>query len=181
MSPTSYLTAPPRGVGVDYSRGGLYSGSVRVAARRAAHEERHTAAVPPPQHNTRLVQRFVEGWAQGDASSALECAHPMIEMDWSDSEAPFRGTYRGHAGLERLMAEIREGWDDFHVDVEDVIECAPDRVVTAAVARGRGGASGIELEARASMLWTVQDRRVLHGRLFQTREEALTAARATTA
>ena len=41
-----------------------------------------------------LVRRFHEGWREEDLDTVLDCIHPDMEFDWSESRAPFRGVYR---------------------------------------------------------------------------------------
>jgi ketosteroid isomerase-like protein len=57
----------------------------------------------------------------------------------------------------------------------EVVEFEPDRLVTLDVVRARGKESGIEMESRGAMLWTVQDGKILRAKMFQTMEEALEA------
>ena len=126
--------------------------------------------------NAALIRRFEQCWARRDLDAALECTHPEMEFDWSDSTGPFRGTYRGHEQLVRFWTEMWDAWDEFGPHSEDLIECGPERVVAVTVVRARGKGSGIEIEARAAMLWTVREGKILRGKLFQTKEEALEAA-----
>jgi ketosteroid isomerase-like protein len=129
-----------------------------------------------PRENFELVRRFCEDWNRGDMDAALECAHIEMEFDWSDSRGPLRGTYRGHEGLARFWTELWEAWDDFRLELGDAIECGRERLVTVTTVWARGRGSGIEIEARGAMLWTLREGKILRGKLFQTREEALEAA-----
>jgi ketosteroid isomerase-like protein len=129
------------------------------------------------RQSVELVRRFNESWSRRDIDAALECAHAEIELDWSNSMAPFRGTYSGHEGLARFWTETWDAWDEFSPEVEDVIECGGDRLVTVTIARGRGKGSGIEIEARGAVLWTLREGRIFQGKLFQTKDEALEGGR----
>jgi ketosteroid isomerase-like protein len=123
-----------------------------------------------------LVKRFYKSWTARELDRVLECVDTEIRLDWSDSRSPFRGVYEGREGLLRFWTDTSEAWDEFSLEVEDVIECERERVVAATVVRGRGAGSGIDVEARGTMLWTMRHGRLLEGRLFQTIEEALEAA-----
>jgi ketosteroid isomerase-like protein len=123
-----------------------------------------------------LVRRFTEeAWRDKDLSAALACAHPEIEIDWSTSLSPFKGIYHGHAGLERFWESLWEAWDEFTPEIEESIECGPDRLVTANLIRARGKASGVEVSSRGAGLWTFRDGKIAGMRLFQSRDEALEA------
>ncbi len=124
-----------------------------------------------------LVQRFSECWTARDLGGALECTHLEIELDWSASIGPLNGTYRGREGVTRFWTEMLETWDYFQVHVEETVDCGPDSIVTANLVRARGTGSGIDVEARGAMLWEVREGKILLGRLFQSTEAALAAAR----
>lgn len=124
-----------------------------------------------------LVRRFHEGWISQDLGMVLECIDPEMEFDWSESRAPFRGVYRGRDGMRRYWDEVQEAWERFAPELDDVLDCGGGRLVTPSTVRGRARASGIELEAHGAMLWTLRDGKIVSGKLFQTVEEALEAAR----
>ena len=69
-----------------------------------------------------------------------------------------------------------DAWEQFVLEVEEVIELGSGRVVTPTVVRARGKGSGIDVEAAGAMIWAVRSGKILAGRFFQTREEALKAA-----
>jgi ketosteroid isomerase-like protein len=131
--------------------------------------------VTPGEAET-LVRRFHEGWSAEDLDLVLECVHPQMEFDWSESMAPFKGIYRAHDGMRRYWDDLREAFDWFRPEIEEVIDCGDGRLVTPTTVRGRARASGIELEARGAVLWVVRDGKILRGKLFQTTEQALEAA-----
>jgi ketosteroid isomerase-like protein len=127
--------------------------------------------------NAELVRRFYESWNRQDVDAALECVHAEIEFDWSDSRSPFSGIYRGREEMRRFWTENWDTWDRFTLELEDVTDCGHGRLVTATLVRGRGKGSGVEVEAKGAMLWTVRDQKILRGKLFQSTEEALAAAK----
>ena len=128
------------------------------------------------QENVEIVRRFYDSWNKQDLDGVLECADAEIEFDWSASRAPFRGIYVGHEGLTRFWTEVRDAWEVFHLEIAEVVECDPERLLTVIVVRGRGLGSGISLEAGGAMLWTLREGTILRGTFFQGREEALEAA-----
>ena len=128
------------------------------------------------QRNVETVRRFLdELWIKRNPDAALECAHPEIEMDWSSSRAPYKGTYTGHEGVRRFWTSLWDAWDEFRVEIEDVIECGQGRLITATSVRARGKTSGIEIAAGGALLWTLRGGKIIHGKLFQTKQEALDA------
>jgi ketosteroid isomerase-like protein len=128
------------------------------------------------QENVELVRRFEKSWARRDLDGALECVHDDLEFDWSDSMGPFMGTYKGRDGLTRFWTDMLEAWEQFSPEIEDVFECGPERLITLDVVRARGKGSGIDMEARGAMLWTVHDGKIVRVKMFQTKDAALEAA-----
>lgn len=126
--------------------------------------------------NVELIERFYDAWRRRDLDAVVACVHPEMEFDWLNARGPFRGTYRGHEGLGRFFEDLTDAWDRFVPEVEEVVECGPDRLVAVSVVHARGRGSGIEVDARGGLLYTVRDGRILSGIFFQTRDEALDAA-----
>jgi ketosteroid isomerase-like protein len=128
------------------------------------------------RNNEDLVRRFLTEIAtRRDSNAALACAHADINVDWSDSRAPYSGTYRGHEGVMQFWTGLWDAWDEFSPEIEEVIECGRDRLVTVTMIRARGKTSGIEVAARGAVLWTVRDGRISQVKLFQGKDEALEA------
>ena len=128
------------------------------------------------QEDVEIVRRFEQNWASRDLEAALECVHDDIEFDWSNSMGPSMGTYSGHNGFTRFWTDMLEAWDEFRPELVEVFECGPNRLITLDVVRARGTGSGIEMESRGAMLWTLQQGKILRAKMFQTKDEALEAA-----
>jgi len=80
--------------------------------------------------NAEILRRFYESWGRRDFDAALECADTDVEFDWSESRAPFRGIYRGHGGLALYATEMQEAWEQFSLEVDEVIECDREQLIT---------------------------------------------------
>jgi ketosteroid isomerase-like protein len=128
------------------------------------------------QDNVDVVRRFESSWAKRDLDAALECIHADFEFDWSESMSPFVGTYKGQDGLTQFWTEMLEAWERFSPEMEEVVECGPETLITIDVVRARGRGSGIDMEARGAMLWTVQEGKIARVKMFQTKSDALGAA-----
>jgi ketosteroid isomerase-like protein len=83
--------------------------------------------------------------------------------------------YEGHDGLRRLGAEVQEVWDEFRIEPERFVD-AGDRVIVIEVRRGRGSGSGVEVEQRSGVIWTLRDGKVVAMETDLKPEEALEAA-----
>jgi|SRR6188474_3954143 uncharacterized protein len=129
------------------------------------------------QENVEIVRRFEHSWSRQDLDAALECVDSEMEFDWSDSMGPFRGTYKGHEGIAEFWAQMLDAWEHFSPEMEEAIECGAEDLITVDVVRAQGKGSGVPIEARGAMLWTLRDGKIVRAKMFQTKEEALEAVR----
>jgi ketosteroid isomerase-like protein len=126
-----------------------------------------------------VVRRVFEAEARRDAATALALYDPEVEFDTS------RGTfgdlaggrlYYGHEGLRTWFRDWYEAWENVQEDVEELID-AGDDVISVVTIRGRGRASGLEVElTHQPAVWTIQNGRIVRVMWLRTREEALEAA-----
>jgi ketosteroid isomerase-like protein len=124
-----------------------------------------------------LVRRFHQGWIGEDLDVVLECIHPEMEFDWSESQGPFRGVYLGHEGMRTYWRDVRDAFKAFRPEIDEIIDCGDGGVVTRNTVHARGRDSGIEIQAGGAMRWLFRDGRIMSGKLFQTAAQALDAAR----
>jgi hypothetical protein len=82
--------------------------------------------------------------------------------------------YRGPEGYVRFLEAFVGEFDDVHVKTLESIE-ANDQVPVSVPLRGRGTQSGAEATWSFWLLWTVRDGKVVRGRGFTGRSEALEA------
>jgi ketosteroid isomerase-like protein len=129
-----------------------------------------------------VVRRLYDAVARGDDEEVIALYDPDVEFDGSRSRwfEMFGGDalWSGHEGLREFFRLYYETWERLEHEIDDALEVG-DRVVTVVTARGRGRASGAEVEWRGNTgLFTVRDGRIVHIAWFSSREEALEAARA---
>ena len=122
------------------------------------------------------VLRFLDLVSAGALDEALRLVSEDAELDWSDSEAPDSGTYRGRAAWRSWFSERRHDMGDVRFETAEVLEPRPGTVVTVTFMRGRGRASGLEVSALGAGLWTLDGATITSATLYQTREQALAAA-----
>jgi hypothetical protein len=121
-----------------------------------------------------VVRRFNEGIECGDVDPEL--IDPAIEV--VDHDLPDAGTYHGHDGMVKWIAEDwGSAWEKFTIRdtiVEDMGDVALS--VFTLVATGKG--SGIETSRRNATLASIVDGRLNRLEYFTTEEEARAAATA---
>jgi ketosteroid isomerase-like protein len=126
------------------------------------------------EENVEAVRRHTEAWNRRDLTAWLALFHPDAEIDWSRARALYKGVYRGHAELRVFWDEFWSTFEDIHVEVHGFTEVGSEVVVpNTAHLRGR---QGIEVIARSTLVFRVENGRITRERLFQERAEALEAA-----
>jgi ketosteroid isomerase-like protein len=126
------------------------------------------------EENVEVVRRLYAAWNRGDYPSALALIDPEIEAE-SRYSGFVKGTYRGHAGLYKLLEDFWNQFDDRRSEVEECIP-AGDDVFTSVLFHGRGRDSGADVEMRQYQVWTLRDGKAVRWRYFADRQEALEAA-----
>jgi ketosteroid isomerase-like protein len=118
--------------------------------------------------NRDWVQRAYEAFNRRDWGAIGELV---------DADIDFRTTvesFHGHDGLEAWARQADELFDEFVIEVEDVVE-AGGRIVVLAHERARGKGSGVEAEMRIAHVWTLRDGRAVAMQGYVDRAEALAA------
>jgi ketosteroid isomerase-like protein len=125
------------------------------------------------QENVEIVRRVIDAQNRDDLAESLRLYFPEAEIDWSRSKGPLRGVYRGHVGIKTFQNEFWTAFEDIRLDAHDFMASGSEVVVpNTAHLRGR---DGIEVVARATFVYTVENRRITRVRMFQERAEALKA------
>ena len=86
------------------------------------------------------------------------------------------GVMHGRDGLVRYLADWAETFADFSTELEEAEAIGEDQVVVVGRVSGRARASGVETELRLAVLYTVRGGRIVRGREYMTKDEALAAA-----
>lgn len=132
------------------------------------------------QQNVEIVRRVFEAVARRDAAAVLSLYDPEVEVYFFPGTLADRlgraGNFHGHEGLRQFDRELREAFEGFETNYEELID-AGDKVISASRYRARGRGSGIEIDGPPQFLvWTIREHRVSHVAWFVKREEALEAA-----
>ena len=126
------------------------------------------------QENIEIVQRHVEAWNRRDLKAWLDMFHSGAEIDWSRSRAPHKGVYRGRREHEAFWGVFWSTFEDVQLENYDWAETGFE-VVYSQTAHMRGR-QGIEVIARSTQVFTLENGQITCLRVFQERAEALEAA-----
>jgi len=121
-----------------------------------------------------LVQRALAALNAGDIEELVAVCDPGFELDMSDRVFN-PSTYRGHDGIRQFHAEVLEVWDRYTWEPEQVVDHG-NLVVALLRTSGTGRGSGLEVERRTAMIWTVRGDKATSLRFYRDQDRALEAA-----
>ena len=105
-----------------------------------------------------------------------EGVHPEFVWDMTTFRgAIFPGPYEGVEGANEFLAEWREGFERWSLDIEELLD-AEDQVIAVVRQRGKAKGDGPEVEMRIAMVWTFRDGLAVRMEMYSSRDEALEAA-----
>jgi len=125
------------------------------------------------QESVEIVRRAHKALNGGDVDALVALCDVAFRLDMSDRVLN-PAVYEGHDGIRRFYAEVREVWASYTWEPEELVESGDD-VIALLRSSGKGRGSGIEMERRTAMVWTVRGRRATALRFFRDREAALKA------
>jgi ketosteroid isomerase-like protein len=121
------------------------------------------------------VRRHFETFAGGGLEEAAKLWDPEIEWRAIEGALDDVGVIRGYDAMWRYYAEWVETIDDLRADVEILFE--DDGVVAALIRNsGRGRVSGVPAAGAYYVACLVRDGRLVAGREYASRQEAIAAA-----
>jgi ketosteroid isomerase-like protein len=130
------------------------------------------------QQNVERVRRGYEAFNRGDLAGAAKDFDPNIEwrIPFQLPDSPPDDTYRGPEEVIGFWQTWRAAFDDFRLDIEEIID-AGDRIIVFADVRGRGAESGADVKTPSfPQVWTLaDDGHPLRVEMYQSRAEAFAA------
>jgi ketosteroid isomerase-like protein len=126
------------------------------------------------RENVEAVRRNIEAWNRRDLTTWMALFSPDAEIDWSRARGPFKGVHRDHGEREAFWDVFWSTFEDVQLETYDFTEAGSEVVVSnTAHMRGR---EGIEVTAKSTFVYTVENGQITRFRMFQERGEALEAA-----
>src|SRR5215207_5917508 len=108
--------------------------------------------------NVELVRRWFDGLRRGDLQPEL-CHPDLLIRNWD--EAPIRGPYHGHPGLQQWWREFVDAFEDVRLELKEVVDVDEERVVTTQHVVGRFRRTGILVDGPFASIITIRDGRIL--------------------
>jgi ketosteroid isomerase-like protein len=102
----------------------------------------------------------------------MRLSHADPKIVWNPTQ---EGRAEGITAVRATMKRWEDSFEDLVVTYEETID-AGDRVVVKTHVSGRGRGSGVEVNTRSYMVWTLRGNKVLRMDEFLDRDAALEAA-----
>jgi ketosteroid isomerase-like protein len=127
------------------------------------------------QENVEVVRRQFEAFRDGTLDDAAKYWHPDIEWRAIEGAADDVGVIRGESRLRGYYQDWIDTMDAMEAHVEEVLFDGDERVAAVIRNSGRGRASGVLTRGRYYVACTVRHGRIVSGREYATRAQALEA------
>ena len=122
-----------------------------------------------------LVRGGFDALAQGDLDTVDERTTADVVIV-QPPEVPDAKSYEGRAAVAQAWADWPAQWEDFRLDLLEIIDVADEVAVSVTRHRGRGRESGIEMDFQVFYVHVGRDGKLARMEMFFTREQALEAA-----
>jgi ketosteroid isomerase-like protein len=125
--------------------------------------------------NVEIVRRAFEAWNAGEPEAAVELLDPDIAWHLPPNFPDAEG-WRGRAAVVEGLASVTGSWDEFRVEVQELIE-AGDRVVALVRFHGRAAITGLDLGGVSvdGQVWTLRDGKAVDVQMYNGTDGALEA------
>jgi ketosteroid isomerase-like protein len=126
--------------------------------------------------NVEIVRRAYADFVEtGDVSE--EFVGPGFVWDMSTfGNWPERQTYEGVEGARQFLADWTSAWEDWSLELKELLDTDGDEVVAILRQSGRSKATGLEVDMDFAQVWTVEDGKETYMRMYADPDEALRAA-----
>lgn len=124
------------------------------------------------QDNLAVTRSFYEAMARDELPA--EVLDPAVEYV-NPPRAIEPGTRRGVEEFRKVIQKVREGWETWRMEPEELTTVG-DQVVVVLRYHARGRTSGVELEGRESALLSFRDGKIARYEWFHGPDDALRAA-----
>jgi ketosteroid isomerase-like protein len=126
------------------------------------------------QENVELVRLGFQAVERRDWALVQENSHPDLVIV-QPPEVPDAKTYSGPTAFADAANDWPSQWEDFRLELVELIDVDEERVISVTRHYGRGAESGIEMEFDVVYISTLRDGKLARLDMFFGREQALAA------
>ena len=125
------------------------------------------------KENVELVR---SAYRAGDPSRFFDLLDDEVEFDFTAYPVPGSSVLRGKDAAIEWSRGFWGTWDEYALEPTEIIDVGDEMVIVVQHERARGKGSGVRLERRWALLYTVRMSKVVRLQPFRTRDEAMRAA-----
>jgi ketosteroid isomerase-like protein len=122
------------------------------------------------------IRTGFEAFVRGDVESLSSMATPDVVLV-QPREVPDAKTYEGPEAFAQAMEDWPRQWDDFRMELIEVIDLGDEVAINLTRHTGRGRESGIEMNFDVFNVFWGRDGKLARMEMYFDREQALNAAR----
>jgi len=126
------------------------------------------------RENVEVVQAAWEAWERGGLDALAEFWDTRIDWRAAEGAPDDVGPISGVDAMRAYLQDWLDDFDELSLEFEELID-AGEQVVAVQRISGRAKASGIETELRYAVVYTIRDGKIVRGREYWERAEALEA------
>ena len=127
------------------------------------------------QEGVELLQQALEAFKRGDVAWFEGKIAPDVVIVQAP-EVPDSKTYEGPTAMADALADWPNEWEDFRMDLLEIIDLGDDVYVTAIRHRGRGRESGMQMDSEVFYVARGRDGKLARMETYFSRDQALAAA-----
>jgi ketosteroid isomerase-like protein len=128
------------------------------------------------QENVEVVRDSWKAFAERGLDAVAEFWHPDISWRPMEGAPDDVGEIVGTEAGRRYVQDWLDTFDNVTIVPEELLDAGDDRVVAVHHMTGRARLSGVETELRYAVVYTLRDGKIVRGREYRDRDQALKAA-----
>jgi ketosteroid isomerase-like protein len=127
------------------------------------------------EENVELIRTAYDAFERGDLEAVSQLHATTIE--WQTSvEDPDAATHRGRVAVRRYIEGYMETFPGLRANLEECVEAPNDRVLATVRYTGRARASGMDMDWRQWLVYTIKEGLIVRAAEYFDRDQALQAA-----
>ena len=123
------------------------------------------------QENVEVVRAAYDAFERGGLDALTQLHDPAIEWQTSP-EDPDAATHKGRVTVRRYIQGYMETFPGFRAELEECVAAPDGRVLTTTRYTGRARASGMDMDWRQSVVYTVESGLIVRAEEYFDRDEA---------
>jgi ketosteroid isomerase-like protein len=127
------------------------------------------------EQNNRMIREGYDAVNRGDVEWLRAHADPGLQFRSRFSGLSGR-TYTGERAFEQWYADISESWEGIEQSIERLVELDEERTVVEVRFTARGRGSGIEVDQKMAVIFTVRNGKAVRMEAYDSVDEALAEA-----